>query len=74
MICGTMRIVPSSISTRSVSMTAAEVVVAPDTQPQRHVDLGVGHQPDAHLRDDPEVGLHEELVGGRAEAALVDVP
>jgi hypothetical protein len=51
-----------------------EVVVLPHPQPQRHVDLGIGHQPDAHLGDDPVVGLHEELVGRRPEAALVDVP
>ena len=67
-------IVPSSISSRSVSTTAGEVVVVPDPQPARHVALRRRHQPDAHLRDDPVVRLHEELVGRRAEAALVDVP
>ena len=52
----------------------AEVVLVPDPQPERHVALRVRHQPDAHLRDDPEVRLHEELVRSRAETALVDVP
>ena len=48
----------------------AEVVVAPDPQPERHVALGLRHQPDAHLRDDAEVRLHEELVerSGRGRA------
>ena len=51
-----------------------EVVVVPDPEPERHVALRVGHQPDAHLGDDPEVRLHEERVEGRPEAALVHVP
>jgi hypothetical protein len=51
-----------------------EVGVVPDPQPERHVALRVGHQPDAHLRHDPEVRLHEERVEGGAEAALVHVP
>ena len=51
-----------------------QVVLVPDPQPERHVDLGERHQPDAHLRDDPEARLHEELVGRRSETALVHVP
>ncbi len=51
-----------------------EVVVLPHAAPERHVDLRLGHQPDAHLRHDPEVRLHEELIGRRAEPALVEVP
>jgi hypothetical protein len=51
-----------------------DVVVLPHPQPQRHVDLGIGHEPHAHLRDDAVVGLHEELIGRRSQAALVDVP
>ena len=48
--------------------------VVPQLQPQRHVDLGLRHQPVAHLRDDAEVRLHEQLGGRRAEAALVERP
>ena len=51
-----------------------EVILVPDPEPERHVALRLRHQPDAHLRDDAVVRLHEELVGGGAEAALVDVP
>ncbi len=51
-----------------------QVVVAPDAEPERHVALRHRHQPHAHLRDDPEVRLHEERVEGGAEASLVHVP
>ena len=51
-----------------------KVVVPPDAQPERHVALRLRHEPHAHLRDDAEVRLHEELIGRRAEPALVHVP
>ena len=57
-----------------MSTAGGEIVVAPDAQPQRHVALRLRIEPEAHLRDDPEVRLHEHLVRGGAEAALVDVP
>ena len=38
------------------------------------VDLRAGHDPDAHLGDDPEVALHEQAVERRAVGVLVDVP
>ena len=50
-----------------------QVALAPDLQPARHEALRRRQQPDAHLRDDPVVRLHEELVGSRPEPALVDV-
>ena len=65
-ICGTIRIGAVEHQRAQDVEDRRDVVVLPHPQPQRHVDLGVGHQPDAHLRDDPVVGLHEELVGRRA--------
>ncbi len=51
-----------------------EVVVARERDLARPEALGLGHEPEAQLRDDPVVGLHEQAVQRRAEAALVDVP
>ena len=51
-----------------------EVVVTRHHHPARQVALRLGHQPDAHLRDDAEVRLEEEAVERRPEAPLVDVP
>ena len=73
-ICGTIRIVPSSMSRRSVSTSGPRSSSFGARSQQRHVDLGLGHEPVAHLRDDPEVALHEHLVRRRAQAALVAVP
>ena len=53
---------------------SGQVVVAPDAEPERHVALRHRHQPHAHLRDDPEVRLHEERVERGSEASLVHVP
>ena len=72
--CGRMLIVPLSMSSRSASTTAGIWASSQSLQPQRHVDLGLRHQPVAHLRHDAVVGLHEQLGGGRAETALVERP
>ena len=50
-----------------------EIRVARGGQRHRDVGLGLGLQPHAHLRDDPVVGLHEERIQGRPEAAPVGV-
>ncbi len=51
-----------------------EIVLLPGADPEGHVRLWLRHQPHAHLRDDPVVRLHEQLIGRRPEAALVEVP
>ncbi len=52
----------------------ADVVLAPHADHDRGVGLGAAHEPDAHPRDDAVVGLDEEGVEARSEAALVQMP
>ena len=71
---GTPRIVPSRRSSRSDVDRLLEVGVPRHGEHQRRVRLGPAHEPDAHARDDPVVGLDEERVEDRPEPALVQVP